>query len=125
MINLKKVTAIVGFLIIVSLVIWVIVLSVRISDMDDGNVNEWREKYENAEDSIAIIKKDRDSLRVERIYLDSMRVYWKKQYKYKDSLLSGVKTQYNEDMANIRDADATERNRMLSNRLRQIHNRRR
>lgn len=114
-----------GFAILILVLgIWIASLRSKLNDVDDSKEKYWKEQYESAQDSIDIIRIERDKLATERDYLDSTRIYWKGQYKYADSLLKNVKPKYNENIVNIRNADATERNRLLSDRIRQINSRR-
>lgn len=105
---------------LLSLGVWVKVLMVKLDKANNNQEQYWREKYEIAQDSIEVIAQEREILRKSRIYLDSMRIYWQGQYNSKDSTLNRIKSHYNEGIANIRSANATERNQLLSNRLRQI-----
>jgi len=109
---------------VIILGIWVAVLRGKLNNVDESKEEYWKEKYESAQDSIDVIRLERDKLAEERDYLDSTRVYWHSQYKYADSLLNNVKSKYNENIANIRNADATKLNSLLSDKFSQINSRR-
>lgn len=104
--------------------IWIISLRSKLNNVTKSDEDYWKKKYEQAADSIKLIRTERDKLRTERDYLDSTRVYWYSQYKSADSLLNRSKSQYNEELDRIRNAGATELNGLLSDRLREINSRR-
>lgn len=114
---LNKITLILVAAIFIMLSIWIMLLRGKLNKQGREDNHAWEIQYKNAQDSIDIISGERDILRKERDKLDSLSVYWATQYNQKDKLLKRIKSQHNEKMDNIRNANASSINRILAEKL--------
>lgn len=105
---------------LVLMFIWSLSTQKELKARMEADIQELEQKFTEAQDSIESFTELREKMRVERDSIEFKRFYWYSQYQMADSLLNRVKSQVNENLEDIHNADATELNSLLSGRLSDI-----
>ncbi len=105
---------------LVLMFIWSLSTQKELKARMEADIQELEQKFTEAQDSIESFTELREKMRVERDSIEFKRFYWYSQYQMADSLLNRVKSQVNENLEDIHNADATKLNSLLSGRLSDI-----